>query len=396
MKTGKYVILTDKSRLVPTMENLGTRGGARSFETVPEMLEVDEAELTMKERSDLRKDPRVRAIAPPMPMALIEPVESKSVTAAEATEVTWGVDAVGALASPFDGAGISVAVLDTGIDPNHPAFAGVELLRRNFTAEGDDDMNGHGTHCAGTIFGQDVDGKRIGVARNIKRALIGKVLGEGGGSSATIAKAIQWAVDEGAHVVSMSLGIDFPGFVEQLVNLYNLNINPATSMALEAYRANVNLFTELANFVRAQGMFGQGSVIVAASGNESNRPEYEIGVSPPAAGTGIIAVGALEKTASGLSVAWFSNNQVDISAPGVGIVSAVPGGGLGSKSGTSMATPHVAGVAALWSQRQLELTDTIDGHRLTVKLIGSGKTEEMVSDSEAEDIGTGVVRAPMN
>ena len=234
------------------------------------------------------------------------------------------------------------------------------------------------------------------MARNIKRALIGKVLGEGGGSSATIAKAIQWAVDEGAHVVSMSLGIDFPGFVEQLVNLYNLKINPATSMALEAYRANVNLFTELANFVRAQGMFGQGSVIVAASGNESNRPEYEIGVSPPAAGTGIIAVGALEKTASGLSVAWFSNNQVDISAPGVGIVSAVPGGGLGSKSGTSMATPHVAGVAALWSQRQLELTDTIDGHRLTVKLIGSGKTEEMVSDSEAEDIGTGVVRAPMN
>ena len=396
MKTEKLIILTDKSPIVPTVDNLGIRGGSRTIEMFPEVLEVEEADLTIRERGDLRRDPRVRAIAPPMPIALIEPVESKSVTAAETTEATWGVEAVGATVSPFDGSGITVAVLDTGIDPNHPAFTGVELLRRNFTTEGDDDTNSHGTHCAGTIFGQDIQGERIGVARKIKRALIGKVLGEGGGTSATIAKAIQWAVDEGAHVVSMSLGIDFPGFVEQLVNFYNLNIKPATSMALEGYRANINLFTELANFVRARGMLGQGSVIVAASGNESNRPEYEIGVSPPAAGTGIISVGALEKTVSGLSVAYFSNNQVDVSAPGVGVVSAVPGGGLGSKSGTSMATPHVAGVAALWAQQQLELNGAIDGHRLTVKLIGSGKTEGLVSDSEAEDIGTGIVKAPMN
>ena len=169
------------------------------MEAVPEAMGVEEAELTIRERSDLRRDPRVRAIAPPMPMALIEPVEFESVIALEEAEATWGVEAVGATASPFDGSGITVAVLDTGIDPNHPAFAGAELLRRNFTTEGEDDLNGHGTHCAGTIFGKDVQGRRIGVARNIKRALIGKVLGEGGGSSATIAKAIQWAVEEGAH-----------------------------------------------------------------------------------------------------------------------------------------------------------------------------------------------------
>ncbi len=396
MKTDKYVILTDKSPIVPTMDNMGTRGAVRSAESVPEMMEVEETDLTIRERSDLRRDPRVRAIAPPMPMSLIEPVESKDVTAADAPEVTWGVDAVGASSSPFDGSGISVAVLDTGIDPNHPAFAGVDLVQRNFTTDVDDDTNGHGTHCAGTIFGQNVDSKRIGVARNIHRALIGKVLGQGGGSSATIAKAIQWAVDEGAHVVSMSLGIDFPGFVDRLVNQFGLNINPATSMALEAYRANINLFTELANFVRARGMLGQGSVIVAASGNESERPEYEIAVGPPAAGTGIVSVGALQQTSSGLSVARFSNNQVDISGPGVDILSAVPGGGLGVKSGTSMATPHVAGVAALWAQRQLEQTGSIDGHRLTVRLISSGAVESIISGSETEDIGTGMVRAPMN
>jgi subtilisin family serine protease len=94
-------------------------------------------------------------------------------------------------------------------------------------------------------------------------------------------------------------------------------------------------------------------------------------------------------------VARFSNNQVDVSAPGVEIVSAVPGGGLGVKSGTSMATPHVAGVAALWAQQQLETTGGVDGHRLAVKLIGSGTTESLVTGSEAEDYGNGLVRAPM-
>ncbi len=101
-------------------------------------------------------------------------------------------------------------MLDTGIDANHPAFAGVQLVQRNFTEEPPQDLHGHGSHCAGTIFGRDVAGTRIGVARNIKRALIGKVLGEGGGSSATLARAIHWALEEGAHVISMSLGIDFP------------------------------------------------------------------------------------------------------------------------------------------------------------------------------------------
>ena len=366
----------------------------RPFETEQETLKVEETTLTRSGRNDLRNDPRVRAIAPPMPMKLIEPTETRDIKSAEASETTWGVEAVGALDSSFDGGGISVAVLDTGIDPNHPAFAGVELIRRNFTAEGDDDQNGHGTHCAGIIFGKNVGGKRIGIALNVKRALIGKVVGQGGGSSATIAKAIQWAVNEGAHVISMSLGIDFPGYVESLVKQHNLKIPPATSMALEAYRANINLFTELASFVRAQSVFSQGTVIVAASGNESVRPEYEIAVAPPAAATGIISVGALQKTENGLSVASFSNNQADIAAPGVGVISAIPGGGLASKSGTSMATPHVAGVAALWAQRQLKQAGTVDGQRLAAQLIASGTMEGLSRDAEAEDVGAGIVRAP--
>lgn len=396
MIDNKYVVLRSQNVIVPTFDNLGARGEARTSEMPPASIEIEEAVLSRSERDDLRRDPRTRAIAPPMPLSLIVPTEESDSAAMPSSAVTWGVRAVRAPDSPFDGSGITVSVLDTGIDPNHPAFAGVDLVRKNFTTEGDDDQNSHGTHCAGTIFGQDNNGGRIGVARNVERALIGKVLGEGGGTSAILAEAIQWAVNEGAHVISMSLGIDFPGFVNQLVQHYGYDVNPATSMALEAYRANVNLFTELARFVQARGAFEQGTVIVAASGNESERPTYEIAVAPPAAGTGLVAVGALGEGAGGLSVASFSNTQVNLSAPGVSVVSAVPGGGLGSKSGTSMATPHVAGVAALWAQRQLERTGRVDSPTLMAQLIASGAMQPLVQDAEAEDVGTGIVQAPLN
>ncbi len=392
----KYVILKSREIIVPTADNLGIRRGIGTLRPDPEELEIEESELSLSERSDLRRDPRTLAIAPAFPLKLIKPVAEK-IVATPTAGATWGIEAVGATSSPFDGSEITVAVLDTGIDPSHPAFVGVDLVQRNFTTESDNDLNGHGTHCAGTIFGKDVSGNRIGVARNIKRALIGKVLGQGGGSSTTIAKAIQWAVNEGAHVISMSLGIDFPGFVDQLVNLRGLDIEPATSIALEAYRANVNLFTELSRFVQAQELLsGQGTIIVAASGNESERPRYEISVAPPAAGTGVIAVGALQESSSGLTVANFSNDQVNISAPGVDVISARVGGGLTSLSGTSMATPHVAGVAALWAQRQLATTGRLNNQTLMSRLIASGTLQPLAPGQEIDNVGTGIVQAPQS
>ena len=138
-------------------------------------------------------------------MKLIAPVGKAAKPAATAT--AWGVTAVGADTSPFTGAGIVVAVLDTGIDAAHPAFAGVQLVTKNFTSEGPSDLHGHGTHCAGTIFGRDVGGTRIGVARGVKRALIGKVLGQGGGSSDKIVNAINWAVESGAQFVNVGVAV---------------------------------------------------------------------------------------------------------------------------------------------------------------------------------------------
>jgi subtilisin family serine protease len=394
----KYTILRSREIIVPTMDNLGvlqSRGmGARALESIAQ-LEVEETELNSKERNDLRRDPRTRAMAPAMPMTLIKPVESKAVEESPSGN-TWGIEAVGANDTSFDGSGITVAVLDTGIDPSHPAFTGVDLVQRNFTSESDNDLNGHGTHCAGTIFGRDVNGTRIGVARGVQRALIGKVLGDNGGSSTIIAQAIQWALNEGAQIISMSLGINFPGFVKFLVEVQGLEIEAATSIALESYRANINLFAELTRFVEAQGsLLGQGTLIVAASGNESRRPTFEIAVAPPAASTGIVAVGALQQSSTGgFSVANFSNDQVNISAPGVDVISASLGGGLVSLSGTSMATPHAAGVAALWAQRLLDATGTVNNQILRARLIASGDRSLLSPNQEPDDIGAGIVQAP--
>jgi len=356
---------------------------------------VEVGEITKKEIIALGDEANVVAIAPAMPMKLIAPVGKAAKPAAAAT--AWGVTAVGADTSPFTGAGVVVAVLDTGIDATHPAFAGVQLVTKNFTSEGPSDLHGHGTHCAGTIFGRDVSGTRIGVARGVKRALIGKVLGQGGGSSDKIVNAINWAVESGAHIISMSLGIDFPGFVKAMEES-GLPTQAAVTRALEGYRANVQLFERLAGLIRTRGMFGQTTLLVAAAGNESERggnPAYEIAVAPPAVAEGLISVAAVGQANNGLVVAPFSNTFANVSGPGVNIVSAKRGGGLVGMNGTSMATPHVAGIAALWAEKIMS-AGPLNGVEWMSRLIASATRDGLAPGFDPTDIGAGLVRAPQS
>jgi subtilisin family serine protease len=357
--------------------------------------EVEVDELKPHRAASLAKEREILSVAPVIRMKLIAPVRVQASPAPTANGPTWGVQAVGADTSPFTGDGIVMCVLDTGIDTSHPAFAGVDIVRKNFTTESDDDEHGHGTHCAGTIFGRDVNGIRMGVAPGIRKALIGKVLGSGGGGSDSIVQAIQWAVSNGANVISMSLGIDFPGFVKEL-ETEGFPTELATSMALEGYRTNVLLFERLASFIAAQNAFVQAALLIAAAGNESRRevsPKFEIAVSPPAVADGILSVAAVGKTPEGFTVAPFSNVGARVSGPGVSINSAKLGGGLTLMSGTSMATPHVAGVAALWAQK-LSTTNQLNGQLLVDRLVGAAVTAGMKPGFDPDDIGAGIAQAP--
>lgn len=343
------------------------------------------------------RDPSFLGVASPMPLMPIRPKPSAATIALGGGDVSWGVRAVGADKSAYDGSGIVAAILDSGIDATHEAFLGLDLDTRDFTGTGEADTSGHGTHCAGVIFGRGVGGARIGIAPGITKALVGKVLSDKAPTTSDkLAEAILWARGQGAQIISLSLGFDFPGYVEHLVGEKGLPVAVATSLALEGYLANVRLFESLFDYLQKLDPL-QPLLVAAAAGNESDRdakPSYTIGVSPPAISAGIVSVGALRQGRSGLVVAPFSNSRPDLVAPGVDIVSAGVNGGTAVMSGTSMATPHVAGVAALWLQKLSE-------HRpprsnvLSAKLIASGSLRQLASRSDPLDVGSGLVGAPL-
>ena len=160
----------------------------------------------------------------------------------------------------------------------------------------------------------------------------------------------------------------------------------------------MQLFERLASLVRAQAVFARATVIIAAAGNESQRDinaDFTIAVSPPAVAEGIVSVAALGQGSHGLTVAPFSNSGAIVSAPGVAIVSAGLGGGLKVMSGTSMATPHVAGVAALWAEK-IKRHGVLTTLQLTSRLIGSTVTEGLQGGIDPFDVGAGLVCAPQS
>ena len=302
---------------------------------------------------------------------------------------------------PFDvaGGGRRVAVLDSGIDANHPAFAGLikEDNYIDFTGQGSQDNIGHGTHCAGIIFGRPIDGRRIAVAPGIRNVLIGKIADTGfETTTALLQKALLWAVDKGANIISLSLGLDFIGHFEKF-KTGGVPEHVAQAQALNDYGAYILQFDRLMGMVISAGGAAKSAMVIAACGNDSSVADgMRVQATLPATARNVLAVGALGRNIKGkFAVAPFSNSNANVCAPGVDILSAKPGGSTETMSGTSQAAPHVAGVAALWLQKmRRDGRFDISPDDLRFELQRSASREHIGGNEDTHAIGFGLPMAP--
>ena len=305
------------------------------------------------------------AVEPERVMHAIEAEQPPAETArfVDDEAFTWGLRATGADATGATGRGIRVAVLDTGFDLEHPDFAGRSITSESFIAGAPaQDGHGHGTHCIGTACGpaEPDTGRRYGVASEAE-IFAGKVLSDAGsGSDAGILAGIEWAITNGCEIISMSLGADVP----EVSTAYET----VGRRALEA-----------------------DCLIIAAAGNNARRSSGDPGfVGRPANSPSIMAVAALD---ADLEIAEFSaasnpvpGGQIDIAGPGVAVYSSWPMPRRNHTiSGTSMATPHVAGLAALWSQQGAGTAQ-----QLWDALLDAARELEL----PAADAGAGIAQAP--
>jgi subtilisin family serine protease len=358
------------------------------------IVEVDD--VTPRLASLLRRDPTVIGFGMNSATKLIAPVEVATTPSGEG-EAAWGIQVVGAHDSVWTGIGTTVGLLDTGIDTGHPWFAQTALEVKDFTGEGPGDSNGHGTHCAGVLFGHLL-GHRVGMAPGVNNALVGKVLdAKGAGTAETLFQGVLWAAERGAGILSLSLGFDFPAIVRDL-EATGVSAQAAASAAISGYVQLLRAFDRLTDML-ALGMPGRAPMLIfAASGNESSRhvnPRDSVGASPLAAAEKVIAVGAVGRSGDeALRVAPFSNHGVDLCAPGVDIIGPRAGGETVQMSGTSMATPYAAGAAALWAEYLGSERSKVSLDELKSRIVGSCKILPGVPTDRLADSGAGLVRVP--
>ena len=293
------------------------------------------------------------------------------------SQFTWGLRATGVDSSPFTGRDVRVAILDTGMDLGHADFAGRTITSQSFSGVPVQDTHGHGTHCVGTVAGPSLPAsgvRRYGVAPNAE-IFVGKVFNNvappfgPNASTGDVVAGIEWAVTQGCAVVSLSLGVP----IDQQILQYAAPIRRATAA---------------------------GTLVVAAAGNNANRPGLagfdpaepitDGFVEPPANADDAMAIAAIDRH---LQLAAFSSRSsqvtapggsIDLAGPGVSVFSSVPGGHA-KFNGTSMATPHVAGIASL-----LAGSTGLRGRNLWNELVRTAVPLAI----NANDVGAGLVQSP--
>lgn len=297
------------------------RAGARERRSY-RVLRAQSATVSYSGRAALLSEEAVEGVDPDLEVSAFLTVgqpraagHRERAVASSTQELTWNLTRIGAPVAwnVGRGAGARVAVLDTGAQLTHPDLVGRIAASRNFVRPGRsaDDDNGHGTHVAGVIAATDNSVGIVGVAPDAS-LLIAKVLdSRGRGYVSDIIAGLDWAVQNNARVVNMSLGLSTDV--------------PSLRLAVER-------------------TVGAGISVVAAAGNDGGQVNY------PAAYPAVIAVGATDATDTVPS--WSAQGQaLDLVAPGVNVKSTYRRSRYVTMTGTSMATPHVAAAVALLSQQ---------------------------------------------
>lgn len=251
------------------------------------------------------------------------------------------------------GAGVTVAVIDTGVDATHPDLVGRVLPEIDLVpdAEPGPDLLGHGTRVATLIAGGLNGVGMAGVAPQAKILPVAALDPIGYGDTSTVARAIIAAADAGARVINMSLG------------------GPDRDAVLDRACAYAH---------------SKGATLVAAVGNS-----YEDGneIQYPAASPYVLGVASVDSTGTP-SVFSNTGSYVDLAAPGQSILAGMPGGGFNIETGTSFAAPHVAGTLALMASANRSLTAT----ELTA-LVALTADDDISGNGRDDELGFGVVRA---
>ncbi|RSL29545.1 peptidase S8/S53 subtilisin kexin sedolisin [Salibacterium salarium] len=288
----------------------------------------------------------------------VELDEEVQVNADTDTELrNWGlnrVEATDAWDHDVTGAGVDVAVVDTGISTSHPSLDVEDGYSAVSYTDSYDDDNGHGSHAAGIIAANQPSAGIVGVAPDADLYAV-KVLDEiGSGSLTQVLNGMEWAIDEGVDIINMSFGT--------LTNSQSMK-----SMLDAAYDDDI--------------------IVAAASGNRGESSESGSRVEFPARFESVVAVGAVDEDNER---AYFSatGDSVELAAPGVDIVSSYEGSSFGPLSGTSMATPFVVGGFALMKEAYPEedaahIRETLQDEAL-----------DLGSDGRDEEFGYGLLQLP--